>query len=407
MAGLPDAEPLPPGTQGLDLPETSGNRSVPQDNELDPILNTVQGLFRTDDSKAWGADIVQAIQQHVNMVRVADANRDAAAQFANNIDATKHNLLGMVRDDPTSIDLAHTLAPMFLNGLIHNTGVENPDAVHAELSGHFVSEISQTAIQRMAELDFNGASQMLDKYGRELPQDTQDSLQTYIAENQRARVADHLAQLKQMQNGRDWHSGNLAVEYAAKLLDLGTENVTFPNDYMQNLVKNAAIQPDDRLPLERAFGQLQRFGDAQVSDPYVVNNMVNQIAHPQQENPSLHDIMDHVGSRLKYADATMLAGMTRMQTPEGENVTRGLSDVLNRARSIIAPGDDAAGAVAYSRFVNWLMPAVRSTGPGGLNPGAANYLFKDMDLSAFRPNHEDAVPDGPRTPLGEIFSRGR
>src|SRR5580704_9250787 len=152
MAGFPDVEPLSPlpSDEAQAMPTTTGANSVPQDNELDPILNTVQGLFHTDDSKAWGADIVQAIQQHVNMMRVSNANRDAAAQFVNNIDSTKQNLLAMVRDDPTSIDLAHTLAPMFLRGLVHNSGVSSADEVHADLTGHFTDEISKTAIQSMA-----------------------------------------------------------------------------------------------------------------------------------------------------------------------------------------------------------------------------------------------------------------
>ncbi len=382
--------------------------SIPQNNILMPPLQAMRNTIEpNDDGSTWADPALQAIQQHTNQTAVVDANQAAGDHFVQNVTALKNTLVGMAKDDPTSATLALRLAPRLVAPMVYSTGMGDDDAeaTHQDLTGHIQQEIARAAVTRMADLHADGARSLMDNLSPYLAEGDHDILGSYIDTMQAARTADNAAGMGQMARDQQRASGIAAYKFGSTLLDPRTESVNFPPNYLQTLVRNQVISPPDKQALFTAFGRLQDPGDVNQSDPYAVRNLLSNISNPNI--PVAHgDIMDHVGQDIRYADAVMLHGMNLQRTPEGMGAVDQLRGLMDNAQRTLAPGNDRAGNIAYSRFVNWLLPSYRRTGPSGLNPGADNYLFNNLTLDHFRPNHGDAVaPTRPinRKSLGQIF----
>jgi hypothetical protein len=388
---------------------SSAPPSIPQDNRLAPILQQVRSAIApNDDGSTWADPALAAIQQHANATATVDANTAAGNGFIKSLGALKDNLVGMVQDDPTSAQLALRLTPRLVAPMVASAGMSGEDGeqTHQDLVSHIQQEISHAAVMRMADINADGAHQLLGQLAPYMQDGDAAPLGQYINTMQAARVADGAARQQFMGTASARTSAQGAYQFGSSLLDPRTEEVNVPPDFLQSLVRNRTISPEDKQPLFTAFSRLMNPGDVTASNPYTVRGLLSDIVNPNV--PVGHgDIMDHVGQDLRYADAVMLHGMSLQRTPDGQGAVRQLGGLLDNAQNTLAPGTDRAGNVAFSRFVNWLLPSYRRTGPSGLNPAADNYLFNGVSVDNFRPGHADAVePIRPvnQKSLSAIFS---
>lgn len=383
--------------------------SIPQDNRLAPILQQVRGAIQPgDDGSTWADPALAAIQQHANATATVDANQAVGDKFVQNVGKLKDTLVGMVRDDPTSAPLALRLTPRLVAPMVASAGMSDEDgeATHQDLTGHIQQEVSHAAVMRMADLHADGARALMGQLSPYMQPGDTDALGGYIDTMQAARVADGAARQQYMGTASARASAQSAYQFGSSLLDPRTEDVHIPPDFLQSLVRNQSISGPDKQPLFTAFSRLNSPGDVTASNPYAVRKLLSDIGNPNV--PIGHaDIMDHVGSDVKYADAVMLHGMSLQRTPDGQGAIGQLGGLLDHAQNVLSPGTDRAGNIAYTRFVNWLLPSYRRTGPAGLTPGTDNYLFNNLSVDNFRPQAADAVaPIRPvnQKSLGQIFA---
>lgn len=388
------------------------NPAVPQDNTLSPALQNVAGLFQTDEGKDLAGTVLPMIQQHLNLINVADANAAAGQQQVQQVQQTKDNLIGMVRNDPTAADLAVNLAPHLVGALVDGSGIADPDqaaSIHADLTQHIQSETARAAVTKMAEINGNAAKQLMGTLTDHLSDDDQSALGKYISTMDTARQMDHAAQINQLTQDRNDLSQTNAFKYATQLMDRNSEQVQLPQDFMANLVANRAIQPADKAPIAGAFKTLMAVGDVPTSNPHVISALLQDIGNPTTPPVSADAIMQHVGSNLRYADAQMLHGMSLGKTPVQQRAAAQLGSILSNAATTLNASGSTPGNAAFGRFTDWLTSSFRQTGIAGLDGASPNYLFKTVGLNSFPPQHEDIVQPAPgaeRPSLGQIFAQG-
>ena len=384
--------------------------AIPQDGQLAPPLQKAGEQFSTDVGRDWSQDVLATIQQHMNMVNVANANTAAGEKFMSDMKATKDNLIGMADADPTSANLAITLAPKMIGPLLETTGmpIDQMTAAHEQITREVQEGIAHADVMKMADYHAPQAFGLMDSLKDYITPNDQATLGQYINTLHVARTLDNNATVAQAQQNQQQASQIAAYKFGSTLLDPRTENVSYPQGFLQSLVRNQQILPEDKQGLFTAASRLQTNGDVHQSDPHAVAAVLNDIIHPTTN--MTHDaIMQHVGDDLRYVDALTLHGMNLQRTPEGQANARQLATALDLGRRTLAPSNDLAGNVAYSRFVNWLLPAYRRAGVGGLNPDSDNYLFKNTSVANFAPTARDAVPpfSPKRQSLGDIFGGGR
>ena len=385
---------------------TPASPTVPQDETLHPLLDNAVNSFQTDEGKDFGNEAAALIQQHVNMQNVVDSNIAAGQHFTRTLSQVKQNLMGMAQDDPSASNLAIDLAPRLIGPILQQTGMspEDTQATHDSLTSHYQAEIARAGITSMADQHADGARQLMDRLSPYLQDGDTEALGSYIGNMQAARSGDAAAVADQRNTAAVRNSAVAAFQYGSSLLDPRTETVAYPQDYLSKLVKSNLILPDDKKALFQAYGNLRANGDTQASDPYAVSKVLSDIVDPRV-NLTHGDIMDHVGNDVRYVDALTLHGLNLQRTPSGMEAARQLGTVIDHAQDNLANSGDRAGTAAYSRFVNWLLPAFRRTGQEGLNPQSDNYLFKNTSWANFAPNHADAVAPfaGNRPALHDIF----
>ena len=390
-----------------DEPVSPASPAVPQDGQIDPALQKAAGTFNSQVGQDWSQQILGGIQQHLNEANVVNANTQAGDQFVNAVKSVKDNLIEGARGDPTAARNLIDLAPQFIGPLLETTGMPYDKMVdtHNAVTSEVQEGIAHAAVTKMADFHAPQAYALMDSLKGYISDDGQQALGAYINTMHAARVADNDASFDQAQQNQSRASAVAAFKFGSTLLDPRTEQVQYPQGYLQSLVRNQTISPEDKQGLFSAFSQLRANGDVHASDPYAVAQVLNDIIDPRT-NVAHNDIMDHVGNDLKYVDAVMLHGMNLQQTPEGKMGVRDLQNALSSAQENLASTGDRAGNAAYSRFVNWLLPAYRRAGMSGLNPDSDNYLFKSTGLANFQPSHNDAVApmNVNRKSLSDIFS---
>lgn len=251
--------------------------AIPQDGQLDQNLQDAAGQFHTDEGKDWSADVLKDVQQHVNLKSIADANEAAGQHLENTYSDVRSNLLGMVKDDPTSAQLAVGIAPKLLEPLFAHMDGETGGAAHGEASSALQTEIAHASIMRMADFSSDGAHMLMGQLKDHVGGDENEGiLGNYIATMQTARTADDATNAQQLAGQQLRSSGIAAFHYGRGLLDPQTEQVQFPQTYLADLVRNTQIMPDDKEALFLAHGNLSQLGDKQ-TDPFVLNQMVNRL----------------------------------------------------------------------------------------------------------------------------------
>ena len=406
MADEPQDAPAQDSPSAVQFPP-----SIPQDGQLAPPLKAMTEGFSTEVGQDWAQHIAETVQQHVNMAEVANANTAAGEQFMRNMSSVKDSLIGMVggdRGDPSAAPLALSLAPKFIGPLLETTGMpaDQMQAAHDQITREVSEGIAHAAVMKAADYHAPMAFGLMDQLKDYIHPDDQAVLGQYINTQHVARTLDNQASYEQAQKDQARASQIAAFKFGNTLLDPRTETAAYPQGFLQSLVRNQDINPADKQGLFTAASKLQTNGDVQQSDPGTVAGVLKAIVNPNI--PVSHDdIMQNIGSKLRLVDANMLHMMNLQRTPEGQANARQLSTALDLGRTTLAAGNDPAGNAAYSRFVNWLLPAYRRTGVGGLNPDSENYLFKTTSIANFAPTAADAIAARPQTqprpPLHVLF----
>ena len=118
MADDPQDAPAQDSPSAVQFPP-----SIPQDGQLSAPLQKLGEQFSTDVGRDWSQDTLATIQQHMNMVNVANANTAAGEKFMSDMKSTKDSLIGMAASDPSSAPLALSLAPKLIGPLLETTGM--------------------------------------------------------------------------------------------------------------------------------------------------------------------------------------------------------------------------------------------------------------------------------------------
>lgn len=382
------------------------NPAAPQDGQLAPWLADYR-------EQAGGGPLdsaIVAIQQHVNARNVADANQAEGDGFVQDMASIKDGLTSVVQKDPTAADTAMEVAHRVTAAALDHAGVPEDkfDDTHADLSGHIRTEIAHTAVQSMAEINGPAARGMLDKYGSYFDDDQRGVADHYINAMEMARGVDHDAQIATAKAQTLAASQANAFGYTHQLLDPNTESVRFPDGWMQSVVKDQSVSPADKQALFDVYSRLRVGGDVPASDGFLAHDLLRGMS--DQIDPQTRDAaLSEVGKGLRFADAQMIHGFALQNTPEAAGQVRTLTNTLDQVRGIMtgASGveNGVAGANAFNKFVNWLLPSFRQTGGAGLNPAHESYLFANASPANFMPSAADLPRStGTRSrSLGDIF----
>ena len=381
------------------------NPAIPQDHQLVPALQKAFEAFQTPEGQKFAATVLPIIQQHVNAVNVANANQQAGDRSVQNVADTKNALVNAVKDDPTAASMALHLAPHLVAGVVSHSGLttEQMQSTHADLTSHMQSEIAKAAVTRMAEIGEGPARQLLDVVGEHLTDGEKGTLGQYIDTMQVARGMDHSASLAQMQYDNAAQSRRAAYGAGGQLLNARTEETQAPSDFVSSLMSANHVRAADRVPLMIAYNNLRSQGDPTTSDPHVINGLLQKIADPTTPVPSA-EILQHVGSGLRYVDAHMLHGLSLVRTPEAQAHTQQIASMVDNAREELTPAASAAHNAAFGRYVNWLMPSIRAG--ANIDPMSKDYILNRKSPADFAPKHADIVPPyngGERPPLASFF----
>ena len=374
-----DQDPSVPGDGGGPPPGDSSGRMGPELTNFVSDQNTPMG-------QAWAGIAAQRAQSYLTARSNAIDAQQAADQTVTNLHQAKTGLVGMVQNDPGSMDLALDLAQHSVNGIVDQHGHLDEDTRQTaanSITDHMQSEIVHGGIQSLAETDKGAALKALDRYGDYLPDDQQAALRQYADVQEGLRGQDAVAQQAQQQRDASVAGYHAATNYMGALADPSTGDFRAPPNYLAQLVADPSIAAPTKLALRAGYQMLNRFGDAPQSDPHVVSDMVSRIADPAQPSPQQGEIISHLGSGLTIGDAGLINHLLGPSTPQRQADIRTLDDTLQQAKATLAhPANGPAGDIALGRFTNWLLPALR-------NGGNLNELAATNPVQRFAPTLDD------------------
>lgn len=361
---------------------------------LDHIVQAVPGAPGVEEAATYLNDYVQRRN-------IADANEAAAQNFASDLSDFRDGMKQFVTADPTLGAVQATMkatAPM-VQGVVGTTGHPDADEHAGTLTRHIHGEIASAAVTSAAEKDANHARMLLDHpdISGALATGEADSLRNYIDMQDRARALDQHIQDREQAMAADTRAGNAMFGYAAQLRSPDTGSPVFPSRWNQRVLADNSVPPGDTAVLRQLYGRLAVDGGPTTSDPWTAHQMVSDIASGDAPHP--REVLSQVaGGNLRFNDALHLSSIPRESAAA-------LNGLLDFGRQAIMASDPIAGARAYGRFVNWVLPAFEQTGPAGAAPTGDVYLLRN-GLASFMPRVEDALPAAPREgrrPLKEIF----
>lgn len=390
-----------------------GSNFIPDDNSdggqptpgMHPALEAFQQIPWAPGADAWARDSATIVNDHIQKAQIADANQQAGQNFVDNIGRFRDGLKNWVQGDPTAVHSALALIPHTIGSLIDSNPVhpdEQRQDAHDQIVGDLQQQVARSAVQRMAELHGPSARQMLadPRIGDVLDDQDHAGLNSYIDLQDLARNADGAAQQRQAMQVAAQQSAGAALGHLGTLYNPTIDDTQFPQGWAASLMANNAIMPADKMALMHVYGRLQTQGDAPQSDAFEVHRMVDGIAAGQP--PSHADLLNSAANSLRLADAVHLAPGALPLDQQHKAYFSTLSDALGRARAMLAGPDGengAAGAAAFQRYVNFLMPNVRAGGMAAVMPAL-------MALPRFTPSGNDvqpAVPREGRPSLARIF----
>ena len=383
--------------------------------QLHPALAIFRGQapYRNGDgTEQWAEDATDLVQNYVTGKAIADRAREAGEQFITDVNQTQQNLVGMVRGDPASTDLALRLADHSAAAIAghHPDEGERDDAAYA-LAGQFKNQIAHTAVQRLAGINENAARDALDRYDEHLTDADRSELGDYITNMGVLRSADDAAHRVQLARSLMAGSDQTALAHLSALADPETGALAFPPNWGTNMMSDGRMAPQAKGALYNAFTALRLGGDPPSSDPRVISDILDRAALPPQhgDHPDPLQVISQVGRGLTIADAQFLAGRLGPQSPAGRDETIRLAGALGEAR------DQIGNREAFGRFTNWFLPAYQRARALGatdvLDPGAPGYMLSPERMAAFQPTGDDVIaPVLPRRTttrpsLAEIFGK--
>ena len=159
-------------------PSEPGDGAPPGDSSgrMNPELSNFVSDQNTPMGQAWAGIAAQRAQSYLTARSNAIDAQQAADQVVTNLHQAKTGLVGMVQNDPGSMDLALDLAQHSVNGIVDQHGHLDEDARQTaanSITDHMQSEIVHGGIQSLAENDKGAALKALDRYGDYLPDDQQ------------------------------------------------------------------------------------------------------------------------------------------------------------------------------------------------------------------------------------------
>lgn len=368
---------------------------------LDKIVQAVPEAQGVDEAAAYLNDYVQ-------QRNMATANSEAGAHFVNDLSDFQNGLVQFVTDDPGGVHAAMKAVEPVAHGVVSTIpGVEDPDAHAQNLIRGIQGQIATAAVTSAAERDGGMARALLDHpaVSAALPDGAEQHLSNYIETQDRARVLDGHVQQIQAAKATDQRANAAAFSYASELLDPKSELPVFPSRWNQAVTADNSVTPLDTAILQRMYGRLAIDGGAPTSDPFLLSGVVRDIA--DGGGPQVREMLSHVAEgNLRFSDGLHLASLASDKSDAGKAHATALSGLLDQGRSAIMDADPIAGARAFERYTNWLMPQYMRTGPAGADPNGDAYILRS-GIAPFLPRAEDLVPapaSGERPTLKEIFS---
>src|SRR5271166_2785478 len=371
---------------------------------VDPVLQSKFRKFKTEDGQTWGAKAIAMIQAHNDARNAEAAAQNVKDQFVSNLQATRANLVKMVKQDPPSMQLALQLADHTTQGLAASSGVDDADTHAGNVALHMRQEIAHTAVQAMASTSGKGAHAMLDQLNGVIPDSDIANLRTYTDNMTAIRRSDAQVQQMQQQAAAQRFSGEVAMAHLGNLTGPGGE-LQFPPKWGEGMMSDQGMLNPHKASLWGAFDRLRRGGDMPNSDPAVISDFLDRaslsVAHP--DHPTVPDLIDQVGRGLSVPDAQFLGSLVGPKGPQQRDHVQALNDILDTASG------ELGNSRAMGRFTNWALPTYQRAAAGGSAPGDITAaLLAPERLAQFAPTGDDIVapavgsPEN-RPPLGALF----
>jgi len=334
-----------------------------------------------DATNQYANSAATKIQDYLTTKQIASNAQQAGEQFVQNLNGTKNNLLQMVQNDPGATKLALSLAPDIVEA--HTAEAGHEPGTHQPIIDEMQNQIAHTAVTTYANRNPDAARAALasDLGGYLAPAD-HARLSTYIDNQEMMQNQDKQARAMQAQKDAVLTSFAKSGDYLGHLAHPQTGDVTFPPGWGQALMADGQITPATRAALHDAYTNLMNNGDVKQSDPMAIHDAVTRIAAGQPVPQST--ILNHIGTRVSLADGSFLNSMLAPKTPEQKQATVELAGHLAQAKSQIMDPNGAGGRVAYGRFMNWLMPALRAGGNLG-------ELMANNRVQQFAPTGNDVM----------------
>lgn len=381
-----------------------------------PGLEKFQQLFDTEGGREWATEQTTRLNDFITRRELADANTRAGENFVENLKAFGDSLTRAVSRDPSFLPTAMEMA----RAHIEHTVASNPthpeelkQSTYDELTGGLLNSLATSAVKTLGNVDDKAARALMDAehVSSVLRPEDRDALSHYIDMQTLGRGVD-AGGLRQMQAAQQAvHEVAGVLGHAQGLYNRITDDTQFPPGWAQNMLRDEGLSARARADLILLNARMQTQGDAKESDPFMIAQAVRGIVEGSPISPQ--EVLQNAGGRIRLPDALMLMGGALPLTTQHRGEWASLHSLIEEGqRRIAAPENGAAGARAFGRFVNWLMPQYRQSGAGSLNPSGENYMFatlpKDTTIfDRFRPGPQDFVTspgvEKPARSLTEIF----
>lgn len=389
-----------------DIPE---DEAVPHPADpAQPLVDFVGG-FNDPQAQEVFRDAAVRVQDYMVRRNIADENAAAANRMADNLGRFKDGLVEMVSTDPAAVNLGLDLVPDVIHGLV-GTHPYMPDDQREGAATGMVSdiqrEIGRAAVMSLADRDEAAARRLLggDRVSGLFDDRDQLALSGYIGAQATARSIDADAVAQQRAVDQAKTADFQAIGYVSSLLD-DNGSLQFPPGWAQQVTADPTVSPGATAAMLNMYTRLQQDGDAETSDPFVMADMISAAANGTGSVPAA---LGQAGRGLRAVDAV---GMAQMAMSPDTTTAGVLNDLAQEGRTSLASTENGlAGQQAFSRFMNWLVPAVRN-GLVSLDPGDKNYA--GLHLPQFAPSANDLVqatvqaPVEGRKPLDAIFGANR
>ncbi len=358
--------------------------AAPQPGAASPALQDFRSAFTDPDAQGWAGEVTTRLNDYFQRRQIVDDAAAKGQEFVQNIDQFKGGLVSMVQADPHAVHTALDLVPSTMAALINNMPGGPPDNAedhHTALVGHMQQEIAAAAVTSAAEVHAPLARSLLadDRISGVLGDDAQH-LSTYTDMQEAARTRDAAAAQGQALAARQEIADQSGRNYLTALVDPNTGKPRSPPQWNQAVMADMNIPPKDKVLLFNAHEQLGRNGDV-ATDPHATADMIHQIAAGALGQNSIYP---RLGANLSMADAG-----TMIQAVHEPGFAKQLSDTVADATGRFAPHGDIAETNALGRFINYLLPAVRSGAV--LDPHSEDYILNNVNPDQFRVTGTDLL----------------